>query len=65
MTRYLILKLDSKREEKGKHGKFENLYLGPFQIVAIQDNNTYELVQLDDGMFGIPINGKFLKHILH
>jgi hypothetical protein len=26
----MVLKWDAKREEKGKHGKFDNLWLGPF-----------------------------------
>jgi hypothetical protein len=60
----LVLKWDSRREAKGKHGKFDNLWLQPFQIVAAQDNNTYELAQLDGDFFVAPLNGKFLKHFL-
>ena len=26
----LVLKWDARKEEKGKHGKFENLWKGPF-----------------------------------
>jgi hypothetical protein len=60
----LVLKWDARREAKGKHGKFDNLWLGPFQVVAVQDNNTYELAQLDGELFGAPMNGRFLKHFL-
>jgi hypothetical protein len=60
----LVLKWDARREAKGKHGKFDNLWLGPFQVIAVQDNNTYDLAQLDGEVFGAPINGKFLKHFL-
>ena len=28
----LVLGWDSKREEKGKHGKFNNLWFGPLEI---------------------------------
>jgi hypothetical protein len=37
MTWDLVLKWDARREAKGKHGKFYNLWLGPFQVVAVQD----------------------------
>jgi len=30
----VVLKWDSRREEKGKHGKFENLWKGPYIIHA-------------------------------
>jgi hypothetical protein len=36
---------------KVKHGKFENLWLGPFQVVVAQENNTHELGQLDREFF--------------
>jgi hypothetical protein len=28
----LVLKWDAPRQDKGKHGKFESLWIGPFQI---------------------------------
>jgi hypothetical protein len=61
----LVLKWDARREAKGKHGKFDNLCIGPFQVVVIQDKNTYLLAQLDGDLFGAPVNGRFLKHFLH
>jgi len=30
----MVLKWDARNEEKGKHGKFENLWKGPFKIAA-------------------------------
>ena len=55
--------LVSRREDKGKHGKFDFLWRGPFIIQAMQGNNTYFLKSLDgteaeDG----PVNGRMLKH---
>jgi len=35
-----VLWWDSKREEKGKHGKFNFLWRGPYTIHALQGNNT-------------------------
>eukprot|EP00253_Pinus_taeda_P005377 PITA_05377 len=58
-----VLKWDSRRESKGKHGKFDSLWRGPFLIQAVQGNNAYFLenldkTDLDEG----PINGRMLKH---
>eukprot|EP00253_Pinus_taeda_P034932 PITA_34932 len=42
-----VLKWDSRREDKGKHGKFDFLWKGPFVIQVVQGNNTYFLKSLD------------------
>jgi hypothetical protein len=31
--------------------------LGPFHIIVVQDNNTYELAQMDSEMFRDPLMG--------
>ena len=41
------LKWDSKREDKGKHGKFDNLWLGPYSIHSVAGNNAFFLQELD------------------
>jgi len=58
-----VLIWDSRREDKGKHGKFDFLWRGPFVIQAVQGNNTYFLKSLDgtEAEEG-PINGRMLKH---
>ena len=57
-----MLKWDATSQEKGKHGKFEALWIGPFKISEVFSNNTYRLQNLEDfGVFGGPINGNFLK----
>ena len=58
-----VLRWDSRREDKGKHGKFDFLYKGPYVIQAVQGNNTYFLKSLDvtDTEEG-PVNGRMLKH---
>ena len=54
----LVLKWDARREEKSKHGKFDNLWLGPFSISQVMKNNTFILQNLDgEQAFGAPING--------
>jgi hypothetical protein len=39
----LVLKWDRVNEPKGKHSKFQNLWLGPYQIVEKIGVGTYRL----------------------
>ena len=57
----LVLKWDAPRHKKGQHGKFDNMWMGPFQIVLVIENNTYQLATPDGEEFGVPVNGRFLK----
>ena len=41
----LVLKWDAKRENKGKHGNFYNIWMGPYLISFVKDNNTFILVE--------------------
>jgi len=58
-----VLKWYSKREDKGKHGKFDFLWRGTFVIQAVQGNNTYFLKNLNgtEAEEG-PVNGRMIKH---
>lgn len=59
----LVLRWDVKRQDRGKHGKFDNLWFGPFKVSAVLDNNTFLLENLEDNhSFEGPVNGSFLKH---
>ena len=58
----LVLKWDAPKLYKGKHGKFESLWIGPFNISKVFSNNSYKLQNLEDSkFFGGPVNGHFLK----
>jgi ribonuclease HI len=58
----MVLKWDAARQEKGKHGKFEALWTGPFIIAEAQQNNTFILHTLSgEPVSGGPFNGRFLK----
>jgi hypothetical protein len=58
----LVLRCDIRQEDKGKHGKFDNLWFGPFKIAAILENNTFLLKHLDDDqLIGGPVNGHYVK----
>lgn len=40
---YLVLRWDSRREDKGKHGKFDNLWFITCSIAEVKGNNTFIL----------------------
>ena len=53
----LVLKWDKAYEEKGKHTKFQRMWLGPFQIVEIIGPSTFMLQNLTGKRESLPING--------
>jgi hypothetical protein len=58
----LVLKWDAPRQDKGNHGKFEAIWIGPFKFFEIYSNNTYRLQNLKgEEVFDGPVNGHFLK----
>ena len=57
-----VLKCDAVRQDKGKHGKFDSLWIGLFVIAQVQKNNTFKLQNLEgEEVFDGPVNGRFLK----
>ena len=58
----LILRWDARKDEKGKHGKFENLWIGPFSVIKILGNNNFVLQNLKGEEIAGPVNGRFLNH---
>ena len=60
-----VLKWEARIEDKGKHGKFDHLWKGPFKISALSGRNVYFLYDLDGKQVGFGhINGRFLKHYI-
>eukprot|EP00253_Pinus_taeda_P034450 PITA_34450 len=58
-----VLRWDSRREDKGKHAKFDFLWKGPYIISVVQGNNTYFLKSPDGSIAEEgPVNGRMLKH---
>ena len=57
----LVLRWDARKDEKGKHGKFDNLWIGPFSIIKILGNNTFVLQNLKGEEIAGLVNGGFLK----
>jgi hypothetical protein len=48
----LVLKWDARNGDRGKHGKFDHLWLGPFKIVAYHGNNAYLLHEHNGDLVG-------------
>eukprot|EP00253_Pinus_taeda_P022887 PITA_22887 len=57
----LVLKWDNLNEPKGKHTKFQHLWLGPFQVVEKIGQGNYRLKSLQGETEKLPINGQHLK----
>ena len=53
----MVLRWDARKEQKGKHGKFDNLWLGPFIISKILENNTFILQTMEGEELSNPVNG--------
>ena len=47
--------------EKGKHTKFQQLWVGPFQIAAKLGSSTHKLQDLQGWEENLPVNGLVLK----
>ena len=45
---YLVLKWDAPHEDKGKHGKFDHMWAGPYIVVVHRGENDF-IVQHQDG----------------
>jgi hypothetical protein len=57
-----MLEWDALRQDRGKHNKFDALWIGPFKIYEVFSNNTYKLQDLEGKeFFNGPVNGHFLK----
>ena len=57
-----VLKWDTVKKDKGKHGKFDSLWIGPFVIAQMQQNKTFKLQNMEgEEVFDGPVNGQFLK----
>ena len=58
-----VLKWDSRREYKGKHGKIYFLWKHPYVIYGYRGNNAFFFKEIDgSNLPGGPVNGRMLKH---
>eukprot|EP00253_Pinus_taeda_P024713 PITA_24713 len=58
----VVLRWDARNEDKGKHGKFDNLWKGPYKIAAYCGPNAFILKEMNgDECPGGLVNGRLLK----
>eukprot|EP00253_Pinus_taeda_P001617 PITA_01617 len=57
----LVLKWDKAHKDKGKHTKFQKMWLGPFQICEKIGHSTFILQDLSGLRDSLPVNGLILK----
>jgi hypothetical protein len=57
----LVLKWDRENKPKGKNSKFQNLWLGPFQVAEKIGAGNYRLQNLRGETDALPVNGQALK----
>lgn len=43
----VVLQWDAWNEDRGKHGKFDNLWKGPYKILAYKGHNSFLLKEMD------------------
>jgi hypothetical protein len=60
----LVLKWEARKEDVGKHGKFDQIWCGPYKITASEGKNAFLLENLDGKILNAPINGRYLKHFM-
>ena len=58
----MVLRWDARKEQKGKHGKFDNLWFGPFLVSKVLENNTFILQSLEGEELSSPVIGRFLRN---
>ena len=53
----MVLRWDARKEKKGKDGKFDNLWFGPFIVSKFLENNTFVLQTLEHEELSSPVKG--------
>eukprot|EP00253_Pinus_taeda_P029459 PITA_29459 len=61
----LVMKWDKSHEDKGKHTKFQKMWLGLFQICEKIGHSTFMLQDLSGLRDSLPVNGLVLKKIFN
>ena len=56
-----VLMWNARIEDKGKHGNFDPIWLGPYNIYDKNGEDSYSLRDLTRGIFEFLVHGQFLK----
>ena len=54
----LVLKWEARKEDAGKHGKFDHLWFIPFKLAVVEGKNSFSLENLNGEILEAPINGR-------
>ena len=57
----LVLMWNSRIEDKGKHGKFDPIWLGRYLIENAWGKDSYIIKDMFDNILELPVHGQFLK----
>ena len=57
----MVLMWNAKIKDKVKHGKFDPIWLGPYNIYDKNGEDSYFLSDLTRGILELPVHGQFLK----
>lgn len=57
----MVLTQNARAQDKGKHGKFESLWMSPYLIVNNHEEDSYFLQSLTGEIFELPVHGQFLN----
>jgi len=60
----LVLKWEARREDIGKHGKFDHLWFGPYNIATIEEINSFFIQSISGDILEAHVNGRCLKHFI-
>jgi hypothetical protein len=53
----LVLKWEARKEDVGKHGKFDQIWCGPYKVSTSEGKNAFLLENLDGKILNAPVNG--------
>ena len=57
----MVLMWNARLEDKGNHGKFDPIWLGPYLVDSKWGDDSYFLRELSRGILELHIHGQFLK----
>jgi hypothetical protein len=61
----MVMKWDKPHEEKGKHFKFQQMWLGPFLVKENISLGMYRMKNLKGEIDLLPVNGQFLRILMN
>ena len=57
----MVLMSNARMEDKGKHGKFDTIWLVPYLVESKWGDDSYILRELCWSILELPVHGQFLK----